>query len=114
MDRVAGGGTWGSSTLLAVNSRVSWGAIAAGAMITLTVYVLLALLGVEVGIEDVVRGPNDYFGTGAAVYALFSLPLAMFFGGWVTSGLSRVGCRVELAEFRPRVSGREPPLRLHP
>src|SRR3954462_2344590 len=77
-----------ATDLLAVKSRVSWGAIAAGAMIALTIYVILALLGVAVGIEAAVRGPNDYFGTGAALYAILSLLLAMFFGGWATSRLA--------------------------
>jgi hypothetical protein len=77
-----------ATDLLAVKSRVSWGAIAAGAMIALTIYVVLALLGVALGIEVVVRGPNDYFGAGAAVYAIVSLLLAMFFGGWATSRLA--------------------------
>jgi hypothetical protein len=77
-----------AADLLAVKSRVSWGAIAAGAMIALTIYVTLALLGVALGVEAVVRGPNDYFGTGAAVYAIFSLLVAMFFGGWAASRLA--------------------------
>ncbi|MFO0953716.1 MAG: hypothetical protein U0835_21685 [Isosphaeraceae bacterium] len=77
-----------ASDLLAVKSRVTWGAIAAGAMIALTIYVTLALLGVALGIEAAVRGPNDYFGTGAAIYAILSLLLAMFFGGWAASRLA--------------------------
>ena len=77
-----------ATDLLAVKSRVSWGAIAAGGMIALTIYVILALLGVAVGVETAVRGPNVYFGTGAAIYAIFSLLLAMFFGGWATSRLA--------------------------
>lgn len=77
-----------ATDLLAVKSRVSWGAIAAGAMIALTIYVILALLGVAVGVETAVRGPNAYFQTGAAIYAIFSLLLAMFFGGWATSRLA--------------------------
>lgn len=77
-----------ATDLLGVKSRVSWGAIAAGAMIALTIYVVLALLGVALGIEAAVRGPNDYFGTGTAIYAIVSLLLAMFFGGWATSRLA--------------------------
>src|SRR6185295_13067479 len=47
-----------------------------------------ALLGVAIGMEAAVRGPNDYFGTRAALYAIFTLLLAMFFGGWATSRLA--------------------------
>jgi len=77
-----------ASDLLAVKSRVSWGAIIAGAMIALTIYVVLALLGIALGIEVAVRGPNVYFGAGAAIYSILSLLLAMFFGGWATSRLA--------------------------
>jgi hypothetical protein len=77
-----------ATDLLSVKSRVSWGAIAAGAMIALTIYVVLALLGLALGIEVAVRGPNEYLGPGAAVYTIVSLLLAMFFGGWATSRLA--------------------------
>src|SRR3954452_14882398 len=77
-----------ATDLLAVKSRVSWGAIAAGAMIALTIYVVLALLGVALGIEVAVRGPNEYLGAGTAIYSILTLLLAMFFGGWATSRLA--------------------------
>ena len=38
---------------------MSWGAIAAGAMVALTIYVVLTLLGVALGIEAAVRGTDD-------------------------------------------------------
>src|SRR4051794_24118645 len=76
------------SDLMAVRSRVSWGALAAGAMVSLTVYVVLALLGVALGIEAAVRGVNTDLGTGTAIYSILSLLLAMFFGGWATSRLA--------------------------
>ena len=74
--------------LLAVRSRVSWGAIAAGAMIALTIYVALTILGVALGIEVAVRRSGADLGAGAAVYAILALLLAMFFGGWATSRLA--------------------------
>ncbi len=74
--------------LLAVKSRVSWGAIAAGAMVALTIYIVLTLLGLAVGIEAVVRGTDERIGAGAAIYAIVVLLLAMFFGGWATSRLA--------------------------
>jgi hypothetical protein len=74
--------------LLSVKSRVSWGAIAAGAMIALTIYVVLALLGIALGIEMAVHGTSTYLGTGTAIYTIVSLLLAMFFGGWATSRLA--------------------------
>jgi hypothetical protein len=74
--------------LLAVRSRVSWGAIAAGAMIALSIYVVLTLLGVALGIEAAVRGRDTNLGAGAAIYSILTLLLAMFFGGWATSRLA--------------------------
>src|SRR5215468_9789840 len=74
--------------LLAVRSRVSWGAIAAGAMVALTIYVVLTILGIALGIEVAVRRSGADLGAGAAVYAILALLLAMFFGGWATSRLA--------------------------
>jgi hypothetical protein len=77
-----------ASDLLAVRSRVSWGAISAGAMIATAVYFVLTLLGVALGIEVAVRGDTTHLGTGAAIYSVLTLLLAMFFGGWATSRLA--------------------------
>src|SRR5262245_639450 len=74
--------------IMGVRSRVSWGAIAAGAMVALTIYVLLAVLGVALGIEAAVRGAGDELGAGTAIYSIVSLLLAMFFGGWTTSRMA--------------------------
>jgi hypothetical protein len=77
-----------ASDLLAVRSRVSWPAIAAGAMIATAVYFVLTLFGVALGIEVAVRGATTHFGAGAAIYSVLTLLLAMFFGGWATSRLA--------------------------
>jgi hypothetical protein len=77
-----------AADLLAVRSRVSWGAIAAGAMVALTIYVVLTMLGVALGIEVAVRRAGADLGTGAAIYSILALLLAMFFGGWATSRLA--------------------------
>jgi hypothetical protein len=74
--------------LLAVRSRVSWPAIAAGAMIATAIYFVLTLFGVALGIEVAVRGATTHLGAGAAVYSILTLLLAMFFGGWATSRLA--------------------------
>ena len=73
--------------VLSVRSRVSWGAISAGAMVALAVYFLLTLLGVAIGLEVVGRGqPN--LGFGAALYSILTLLLSMFLGGWAVSRLA--------------------------
>ena len=77
-----------ASDLLAVRSRISWGAIAAGAMVALATYVVLTLLGLAVGIEVAVRGSDVSLGAPAAIYTLVTLLVAMFFGGWATSRLA--------------------------
>lgn len=74
--------------ILSVKSRVSWGAIFAGAMVALAIYFLLTLLGVALGIEAAARQADFDIGTGAAIYALIVVLLAFFFGGWATSRLA--------------------------
>ena len=77
-----------AADLLAVRSRVSWGAIAAGAMVALSIYILTSMLGVALGVEAAVRDPGGHLASGAAIYSIATLLLAMFFGGWATSRLA--------------------------
>ncbi len=74
---------------LSVRSRVSWAAIFAGAMVALSIYVLLTLLGLALGLEAAARGGADQeIGIGAAIYVLLSLLISFFFGGWTSSRLA--------------------------
>lgn len=85
-----------ASDLLAVKSRVSWGAIAAGAMVALTIYLILSMLGVALGIEiAMMRNHSTELAAGTAIYAILTLLLAMFFGGWATSRLAVGESKVE-------------------
>ncbi len=84
-----------AADLLSVKSRISWGAISAGAMVALTIYVVLMLLGVTVGIEVAVRGTDFNLGVGSALYTVLALAIAMFFGGWTASRLAVGEDRVE-------------------
>jgi len=77
-----------ATDLLAVKSRVSWGAIAAGAMVALSIYIVLSMLGVALGVEVAVRRADATPGSGTAIYSIVTLLLAMFFGGWATSRLA--------------------------
>jgi hypothetical protein len=81
--------------IMGVSSRVSWGAIVAGAMVALTIYVLLSVLGVALGIEVAVRGASDQLGTGAAIYTIVSLLLAMFVRGWTTCQMAVGESKIE-------------------
>jgi len=74
--------------MMPVRSRVSWGAIAAGAMVAVAVYFLLTLLGIAVGLEVSARGGDVNLGAGAALWSILTLLLAMFLGGWATSRLA--------------------------
>ena len=78
-----------ATDLLAVKSRVSWGAIAAGAMVALAIYFFLTLLGLAIGLEVASRRPVDQgLGAGAVLYSILTLLLSMFLGGWATSRLA--------------------------
>src|SRR5690242_10587931 len=84
--------------LLAVRSRISWGAIAAGAMAALAIYLVLTLLGLALGMELLARGRGG-LGAGAAIYSIVALLLAMFLGGWATSRLAVGESKLEAALY---------------
>ena len=77
-----------ATDLLAVKSRVSWGAIAAGAMVSLAIYFLMTLTGIVVGLEAEARRPDQLITLGLAIFSILTLLIAMFFGGWATSRLA--------------------------
>ena len=77
-----------AADLLSVRSRVSWGAIAAGAMVALSIYATLSMLGLALGFESAVRDADTHLASGAAIYSIATLLMAMFFGGWATSRLA--------------------------
>jgi len=83
---------------LAVRSRISWGAIAAGAMAALAIYLVLTLLGLALGMELLARGRGG-LGAGAAIYSIVALLLAMFLGGWATSRLAVGESKLEAALY---------------
>jgi hypothetical protein len=68
-----------------VASRVSWGALLAGAAVGIAVYSVLAMVGVAVGLSVTDDASSDTVSVGAGVWAFVSLLIAMFFAGWVTT-----------------------------
>jgi hypothetical protein len=82
---MADNATLRAEDLVPVRSRVSWGAIFAGAVLALAVYLVLTLLGGAIGltISDNVR--TDSLKTGAAIWAILATAVALFVGGWVTT-----------------------------
>lgn len=71
--------------LMPVSSRVSWSAIFAGAVIALTVNLVLSMLGVALGLTLSDRVDGDNLGTAAATWAVASALIALFVGGFVVS-----------------------------
>jgi tape measure domain-containing protein len=73
--------------LAADGMRVSWGGIFGGVLVALGVLLLLAALGLAVGITAADPGQTDArtLGTGAGLWAAASLLLALFIGGMVST-----------------------------
>ena len=75
-------------------SRISWGAVIAGALVAAATSLLLSLLGAAFGggsvadLQAAARGEANAAGTGVAIWAIIDLFLAMLFGGYVASRLS--------------------------
>lgn len=75
--------------LVGVKSRVSWSAIAAGAVIALACYIVLTLLFAAVGVsltETNVRA--NTIATGILVAMLLTMIVSLFVGGWVSAQLT--------------------------
>jgi hypothetical protein len=85
--------------VLPVRSRISWGAIFAGAMVALALYFLLTLLGAALGFTVGDRVRPQTLGTAAAVWAIVVTMLSLFVGGYVTSQCSVGENRFEAALY---------------
>ena len=95
MNTAAGSGTapasapfWGAS-----RSRISWGAVVAGAVVAVATTILLSLLGAAMGAGsihalDATSTDLSNYGTGAAIWEIINLALSMAFGGYVAARLS--------------------------
>src|SRR5438270_3706408 len=82
--RVAYPGLFGAEGM-----RVSWGGIFGGVMVAVGLLLLLAALGLAIGITAVDRQSTQLgsLGVGAAIWTGVSLLLALFLGGLVSSRL---------------------------
>lgn len=72
--------------------RVSWGGVFGGVLVALGFLLLMAALGVAVGITSAQPAETDAgaLGTGAGVWAAVSLLLALFLGGWVSTRIGAI------------------------
>jgi Protein of unknown function (DUF2795) len=94
-----GDGSYGSSRFGGFpywgnRSRISWGAVIAGAIVAAATSLLLSLLGAAFGggsvgdLQAAARGEANAAGLGVAIWAIIDLFLSMAFGGYVASRLS--------------------------
>lgn len=78
----------------AVRHRVSWGAIIVGALIALSLQMLLNLLGLGIGASsiNVASGstPGEGLAIGAGVWFAVAALISLFAGGWVSGRLAGV------------------------
>jgi hypothetical protein len=78
-----------------VRSRVSWGAIFAGTFVALTVYVLLSVLGLALGLSVAPQASGDALASSAGIWAIVTGLLALFSGGCVTTRCTAGETRTE-------------------
>jgi len=72
-----------------VGTRISWGAVLAGVMVALAVYLVLTTLAAAIGFSVNVRSMNEkVLVSGALVWAILTMALSMFAGGWTVSQLT--------------------------
>jgi hypothetical protein len=95
INTAAGSGTalasapyWGHN-----RSRISWGAVLAGAVVSVATTLLLSLLGAAMGAGsihalDATTTDLSNYGIGAAIWEIINLALSMAFGGYVAARLS--------------------------
>jgi hypothetical protein len=80
------------SILRAEGMKVSWGGIFGGVLVAVGLLLLLAALGVAVGISAAQPGETEAstLGTGAGIWAGLSLLLALFVGGMVATRIGAI------------------------
>jgi hypothetical protein len=87
------GSALASAPYWANRSRISWGAVLAGAVVSVATTLLLSLLGAAMGagsIHALNATATDLrnYGAGAAIWEIINLALSMAFGGYVAARLS--------------------------
>jgi ABC-type transport system involved in multi-copper enzyme maturation permease subunit len=71
--------------VMSVGTRVSWGAIFAGCVLSLALFFMLGILGGAVGVSISDRVEPTNLRTGALIWAIVTLCASLFVGGVVTS-----------------------------
>jgi hypothetical protein len=78
--------------LTADGMKVSWGGVFGGVLVAVGLLLLLAALGMAIGISAVQPGETEpsTLGTGAGIWAAVSLLLALFIGGMVSTRIGAI------------------------
>jgi len=85
--------------IVPVHSRISWGAIFAGAITAFTAFILLSVLGTALGLNLTGRVEDRTLQVGAVCWTIGSALLALFLGGWITSQYTTGEDRLEAALY---------------
>jgi polyhydroxyalkanoate synthesis regulator phasin len=83
-----------------VVKRMSWGAVLAGAVVALSVQVLLSLLGIGIGLATVDPAAGDTpdaatFGIASGIFYAIVTLVSLFSGGWVAGRLAGMPVRTD-------------------
>lgn len=74
--------------------RISWGAIIAGTVVALVVYLMLGLLGIGIGATTIeltaAQAVPEGLGIGAGVWWVLTVLIALFIGGWLAGYLAGI------------------------
>lgn len=71
------------------NLRISWRAIIAGALVALSIQLLLTVLGLAIGLNVAQDGAGSGLAIGAGVWWIVTGSISLFFGGWVAGHACR-------------------------
>lgn len=82
-----------------VGSRISWGAILGGAMVTIAIFFLLMGLGGAVGVTVSDNVESETIGMGALIWSIVSAIISLFVGGYVTSRFTVGESKAETALY---------------
>jgi hypothetical protein len=74
-------------------ARISWGSVFAGAIIALATQIVLALIGMAIGLATINPATGDSpsgtaLGTGAAIWLVVSSLISLFIGGYIAARLA--------------------------
>lgn len=81
--------------LYSVGSRISWGAVLAGAVVTLALYLVMTLLGAAIGLTVDVNTPVERLAPWAMAWSVLAACLSLFAGGCVATQLTAGETRTE-------------------